>query len=229
MVRRLPRALERYSKWHSRRHLYEWIEAAIAEHCRCQPSDILNVGAGGEVAEVLHRAGVAPISIDVDPNRAPDRVMNVEDMSAFREAEFDAVFLVEVLEHVRNPQRAIAEIARVLKPGGVLIGSTPFLLGIHDCPHDYYRFTRFGLLHLFSGLERLTLAERNDYFDAVYVLCLRVLNVGTRGQRFRALCLAPVLIMLRPVFWLLERLIRPKDGTTGYFFVFRKPLDTGRA
>lgn len=70
----------------------------------------------------------------------------------FPDAELDAVILAEVLEHCADPPGALKEIRRVLKPGGLLLASTPFLWPFHgtdDYP-DYWRFTDQGwrlLLH----------------------------------------------------------------------------------
>ena len=57
----------------------------------------------------------------------------------------DTVILLEVMEHLRYPQDALQEIARVLRPQGRLILSMPFLYPVHDAPHDYQRLTIHGL------------------------------------------------------------------------------------
>ncbi|WP_219339831.1 class I SAM-dependent methyltransferase [Luteimonas salinisoli] len=64
----------------------------------------------------------------------------------FPDASFDTVLLLEVLEHLRDPSGALAEIARVLKPRGQLFLTLPFLYPVHDAPHDYQRYTCHGLL-----------------------------------------------------------------------------------
>ena len=66
----------------------------------------------------------------------------------FLDDEFDYVITDQVLEHVRNPQRAISESFRVLKLGGTAIHTTCFLNPIHKYPEDYYRFSRAGLSSL---------------------------------------------------------------------------------
>jgi len=223
----VSRFLKRYSKTHSRRHLYEWLHAAVEEYAR-SATEVLNIGSGGEIEEAIARTGVPTLSIDVDPARSPDLVMDAQDMTELADGRFDLVLLLEVLEHVPEPARALAEIRRVLRPGGCLIGSTPFLLGIHDHPNDFHRFTRFGLARLFADFEVLELAERTGYFEAVYVLCLRVFNVGGRVQIRRAVLLSPLILALRPVFWLLDRALPSSDATTGYFFVLRRPEGEAR-
>ncbi|KFN51267.1 hypothetical protein P873_03100 [Arenimonas composti TR7-09 = DSM 18010] len=63
----------------------------------------------------------------------------------FADASVDGVICLEVLEHVADPARVVAEIARVLRPGGDAWISMPFLYPLHDAPHDYQRYTEFGL------------------------------------------------------------------------------------
>lgn len=63
----------------------------------------------------------------------------------------DAVACLEVVEHVRNPVGLVSEVARVLRPGGRLWLSVPFLYPIHDAPHDFRRYTEHGLEQLFEA------------------------------------------------------------------------------
>lgn len=220
---RLPDALAAFSKRRSRRNLYPWLRETIAAHRLAQAGRVLNVGAGGEIAEELARSGVRAAAIDVDPARRPDIVGDVETLQGIGDDTVDAVFCLEVLEHVRRPEAAAAAIRRVLRPGGLLVGSTPFLLGIHDQPHDYYRYTSHGLRHLFGAMEMLDLRERNGYFAAAAVLLTRRFAIGTAAERRRAALLSPILLPLAFVLEALDRVLPGKDGTTGYFFVFRKP------
>ncbi len=72
----------------------------------------------------------------------------------FRDGTCDTVLCNQVLEHVPQPQLAIDEMARVLRPNGYLILTAPHIWGLHEVPHDYFRFTPYGLRHLVeqSGL-----------------------------------------------------------------------------
>ncbi len=58
---------------------------------------------------------------------------------------FDTVLLSDVLEHLPEPLALLKEIRRILKPGGKLLLNVPFFYGLHEVPHDYFRYTRFGL------------------------------------------------------------------------------------
>ena len=81
-------------------------------------------------------------------------------------ASADSVVCSEVLEHVRDPRRVVSELARVLKPGGVMLLAVPFLYGLHSVPYDYWRFTRFGLEELVrsAGLEVVETRGQGGWF-----------------------------------------------------------------
>lgn len=66
----------------------------------------------------------------------------------FRQGSFDAVVTFEVLEHVFNPDEFLQEINRVLKKGGHLLVTVPFVWDEHEQPYDYARYTSFGLKSL---------------------------------------------------------------------------------
>jgi SAM-dependent methyltransferase len=71
----------------------------------------------------------------------------------FADSTFDAVLSIAVLEHVDDPMACAAEILRVLKPGGLVFASVPFLQPEHGYPSHYFNATRFGLRKLFQGAE----------------------------------------------------------------------------
>jgi len=78
-------------------------------------------------------------------------VLGVGEELPFEDNAFDAVLSLNVLEHVKDPFKCAAEIARVLKPGGHLYCVVPFLQPLHAYPHHYYNMTHYGLRNLFEG------------------------------------------------------------------------------
>jgi SAM-dependent methyltransferase len=89
-------------------------------------------------------------------------VIGVGERLPFKDGVFDAVISIAVLEHVRDPFACAAEIVRVLKPGGELVCSVPFLQPLHGFPHHYYNMTPQGLQALFERslvVDSLTVPE----------------------------------------------------------------------
>jgi SAM-dependent methyltransferase len=82
------------------------------------------------------------------------------------DASVDAIVLTEVLEHVPDPGDVLAEMARLLAPGGRLIMTTPFVWPLHMQPHDYFRYTPAGLRSLLEprGFEGVDVRPLGGYF-----------------------------------------------------------------
>lgn len=76
-----------------------------------------------------------------------------------RDGSTDAILCTQVLEHVFEPSDFLSELRRVLKPGGRLLLTVPFVWDEHEQPFDYARYTSFGLRHLLqkSGFRVLVL------------------------------------------------------------------------
>lgn len=131
---------------------------------------VLDVGAGGSSYD---RFFPNRISIDIDPMRSPDVVGDAHNLP-FSDEEFEMILCTEVLEHLKDPRRAIAEMRRVLKKEGVLIVTTRFIYPLHDSPHDYWRFTKYGLKELFKEWEITELVSETEVFSTIAVLLQRI-------------------------------------------------------
>ena len=109
---------------------------------------ILDVGAGGR--------RIAPGITTLDAIAGPevDIVGDVHSMPV-GDNGYDCVFCTGTLEHVEDPWRAIAEIYRVTRPGGIVHIDVPFIQGFHADPNDYWRFTIDGLKLLCKSFEEL--------------------------------------------------------------------------
>lgn len=81
----------------------------------------------------------------------------------------DGVLSTQVLEHVLEPARLMAEFSRVLKPGGALVLSLPFFYPLHEQPYDFYRFTEFAVRRLLdtAGFQVEALNKSSGTFEAV--------------------------------------------------------------
>lgn len=95
-----------------------------------------------------------PNTITIDQRGGADVIGDIHSMP-FRDMEFSAVFCFEVLEHTKNPKKAVSEIKRILTREGVAYVSTPFFYEIHGEEYgDYWRFTKQGLQELFKNFSK---------------------------------------------------------------------------
>jgi SAM-dependent methyltransferase len=94
---------------------------------------------------------------DFDPP-CIDIICNICNMSPIPDESFGLILNLESLEHISNPQKAIDEIHRVLRPNGLLILTTVMHFKIHRYPKDYWRFTPHGVELLLSRFKILDCA-----------------------------------------------------------------------
>ena len=137
------------TRWSLFRKIYPIIKKNVRGRC-------LDAGAG----RMVYGPKVKPltedyISLDWSFREGLSAVGSVQDMP-WRDEAFDSILCFQVLEHVPDPERALREYCRALKPGGVLILSVPHLAYLHNEPHDYFRYTKYGLRVL---LERVGFSD----------------------------------------------------------------------
>ena len=150
---------------------------------------VLIVGAGGQLEDAVRRIlppDVTVVTIDVDEARVPDIVMSVENLPTAGMEKFDAVFALEVLEHVQNLDGAVAGMKSILARGGHLILSVPWIAPLHDLPHDYRRLTPQALIRVLEGLDIEVLEGHGTAIQSIRYLALRGVYSRSRADRIVA-------------------------------------------
>lgn len=104
---------------------------------------VLNAGAGHRP---LH-LGLPTLACDFDETAPVDFLADLHFLPLSNNS-VDSIITVAVLEHTRIPWVCVQEFYRVLKPGGTAVVCTPFLQPEHAVPHDFYRYTVYGLRSL---------------------------------------------------------------------------------
>jgi SAM-dependent methyltransferase len=228
MINRLMAPAVRLSKLLSRKNLYPWLarEMKAAVAANGGHLAILNIGAAGTISDVLDKIdGLKITSLDINPIRKPDILCDACDMQGkVADNSYDMAILMEVLEHIPTPDRALAEIRRVLKPGGILIGSTPFLFPIHGAPHDYYRYTTHGLQYLLRDYKDVKVTGRNNFGEAICVLMARMISWGKPLENVLGLIGLALALICYPPLWLLGKISGRNLGPTGYIWSGKKSL-----
>jgi SAM-dependent methyltransferase len=89
----------------------------------------------------------------------------------FTDNYFDSIVCFEVLEHVFNPDHFLKEVYRVLKPGGSVVFTVPFIWDEHEQPYDFARYSSFGLKSLFANSNFIFL-DSKKYLKDLRILIL---------------------------------------------------------
>ena len=113
----------------------------------------LDAGSGhSPFKESLTALATRVVTVDSE-NRSGevDLIADIQNMPSIADASMDTVLCSQVLEHVPRPCDAISEMYRVLKDNGHVILSVPHLSPIHEAPHDYFRYTEYGLNSLLTS------------------------------------------------------------------------------
>ena len=143
----------------------------------------------------------------------------------FRDGSFGAAIHMVTIEHVREPKRVLTEIARTLVPGGRLLVAAPHEWEVHQAPHDYYRFTRYGLEYLLreAGFDEIEVRPAGGYFRLLARRLLNGLQFFSGGIRW--IWFIPAAMVLVPpalVLPFLDFLDRDRNFTLGYLCSARK-------
>ena len=137
----------------------------------------------------------------------------------FSNESFDTVLCTQMLEHVPHPWLAAAEISRITRSSGILILSCPQYWMLHELPHDYFRFTPYGLRVLFPEDIWTWREHRQQGSTWAVIACAlwQSFNHFGRGKRLASL-------LFNPAFIMLDRLWQNPFDTTNHLIVLeRKP------
>lgn len=225
---RYTRLRQRLPRFLARRvfHFEAAIEDAVARFAEelARGALVLDAGAG-EATYARFFAKQRYVGVDLgvgDPQWDYRRLDAVGDLLRlpFRSGTFDACLNVVTLEHVPEPARAVEEMARALKPGGRLLLVAPQDWEVHQAPHDYFRFTRYGLRYLLdqAGFMSIQVRPVGGYFR---LLARRLLN-GLQHCRGAWWVLAPIVAIPALLLPLFDSLDRNRDFTLGYICMARK-------
>lgn len=202
-------------------HFESTLESSAAAFAASIPSGarVLDAGAGElRYAHLFrsHRYVAADLAVG-DPRWDYGKLDCIADLTTlpFRDAAFDACVNIVTLEHVREPAAVVAELGRILRPGGRLFLCAPLEWEVHQSPHDYYRYTLHGLRYLLerAGFDQIEIQPVGGFFR---LLSRRLWN-GLQffpGPAFflGALAFAPAALIL-PFFDFLDK---RRDFTPGY-------------
>jgi SAM-dependent methyltransferase len=155
----------------------------------------------------------------------PDAFATAE-AQPFRSGTFDTVLGLSMLTYLPEPGLMLAEAHRVLKPGGMLILEFTQMVPLHDEPHDYFRFTRYGAEYLLgqAGFDMVEAVPVGGLWARVGLTMIAGLNRVNRGPT-RILTELPVrllYVILQTGFELLDRLFFDPREVLAHVVVARR-------
>jgi SAM-dependent methyltransferase len=208
------------------------IEERVEAFARSLPagSRVLDAGAGEcQYAHLFSHCRYVAIDWGLgDATWDYSRLDAVADLGALpcRPDTFDAAINLVVLEHTREPERVISELGRVLKAGAPLLLIAPQDWAVHQAPHDYFRYTRYGLAWLLekAGLSVRSIEPAGGFFT---LLGRRLLDGALFFQGgWRWLLFPAAVVLAGPAGILLpwlDFLDLERNTTLGYVCVAVKP------
>lgn len=182
---------------------------------------VLDVGCGQRPYERTFFAGATKyVGTDYLTDRSRPDVISSALNLPFADGSFDTVVSTEVLEHVPEPLRALHEMARMLKRGGMLVLSVPLYWPRHEVPYDFFRYPYDGLLYLLEkgGFELVKLYSRGRSYAFLGQALQHVQPIGARPvmwmiNRFALWCDRQLKHDLLTLGWTVVS--RKKDGVEG--------------
>lgn len=207
----------------------------LARYISCIKGVVIDLGCGQRPYESELKS-VAEQYLGIDWSNSlhglhADIVADINKPLPLKSASIDSVVSFQVMEHLCEPQTMLNEACRILKPGGVIFITVPFQWWVHEAPHDYFRYTRYGLEHMLgkAGFANIQIEESTGFWTMWLLKFNYQLNRVTSPKVplvFRWI-LFPLITLICAVTQflgpLLDRVWPEKRETAGYSVIAYKP------
>lgn len=147
----------------------------VKQYCNELNGNLLDFGCGSKPYKSLFSHVVSYTGIDYENQGHPHINEQIDvfydgKKLPFNNNEFESILSSEVFEHVFNLEEILPELNRVLKPGGKILITCPFVWNEHEVPHDYARYTQFALKHLLekNGFKILVIDKSGDFATTLH-------------------------------------------------------------
>jgi Methylase involved in ubiquinone/menaquinone biosynthesis len=170
----------------------------------------LDAGCGSKPYEKWFSGVTEYIGLDIGNNSQADFLVEDNQPWPFPDSTFDSIVSFQTFEHIRDIKLVLSEINRVVKPGGVICISMPFIAYEHAAPSDYRRVSKHGIMHFFPDFEVIKVIPQGRFGSTSGTLILdfiRTSMLGTRATRILWGFLMPAWILFTAFI-----------GVCGWFF-----------
>jgi len=178
-----------------------------------QGAAVLDIGCGAKPYQRFFPGAARYCGIDLPAQRSANKLEKRADVYAdlrrlpIAEETFDVVLCTQVLEHIADPERVLREAQRILRPGGLVVLTVPFLAAEHEEPHDYLRFTSFGISELLArcGFEAVNVKKQFGFWSAIGEMIYWHYHRKVAGTRWEKYWFAAGTTVFLRAFHLLNR------------------------
>lgn len=216
-----------------RKGLYD----AVRDTAPRMSGSVLDFGCGSKPYENLFTNAAEYIGLDIEVSGHDHQSSKVDvyydgNTIPFDAARFDAVVAFEVFEHVFEIDRILQEIRRVVRPGGTLFFTIPFIWDEHEQPYDFGRYTSFGTEAVLrrNGFTNVRVRKTTSYFRAASQLMIAYVyqHVFPRNPRVKRV-LGMVLVAPAVAVTILADKILPRshDCYCNLAVTCERDVDTG--
>jgi SAM-dependent methyltransferase len=187
-------------QWLAIKDLYRELRVVV----RDLEGRVLDVGCGRKPYRKWFEKAGEYVGLDVTRESDADVIVRAGERWPFEDSSFDAVVSTQVLEHVSDFANVRAEIARVVKPGGQVIISVPFIYNEHGAPEDFRRFSVYGAAQLFpADWEVVRVARLGGAGSSLGILFLNWIDISLSSDSRTKL----VKVMLLPLWIVLSAIV----------------------
>ncbi|HLD10923.1 MAG TPA: class I SAM-dependent methyltransferase [Candidatus Nanoarchaeia archaeon] len=183
----------------------------IQKYAKYAKGTLLDIGAGLAPYKPFFKNVKKYVKMDnfEYPGAKPDIIGNALDIP-LKNNSVDSVFSSQVLEHVPNPKKMVDEVYRVLKRDGVCILTTHMAQVLHGEPHDYFRFTEYGLKELFKNFKYVEIKPNGGALLAIFQFFIFAID-----EKFPIIS-KPLVIFLNLMIKQLDKIFFDKRFTINY-------------
>jgi len=210
--------------------LFKNLKSAIESNAK---GDILDIGCGNKPYMSFFTKYVKSyIGCDIaqsDKNLV-DIICKATDIPLQDESK-DTVFSTQVIEHVADHKKMLAEAFRILKPGGTLIISGPMHWEHHEIPYDFFRFTKYGFQYILSesGFKQIEINPCGGKWALSGQVLLNSIRSSFEKRSFKRKLAKGIYIVfglkwiINFFFGWLEKMDTDYSATLNFVVVARKP------